>query len=114
MAELESLDIKFVATPDDIPAELGANTLIFLREGEVAGTIALATGDWSSNTAIKTITGLTNNDMLKIAPVSKTDAANWAAANIWVTHSGSAVTFAADTAPSASIAVVYEITRGIL
>jgi len=82
----------------------------------IGGYLNVVVGDWSGSppVATKTITGLTDNDIVKVAPATKTDAANWATANIWVTQSGTTLTFSADTAPTASIAVVYEITKGVL
>lgn len=120
MANLNDLDLKICATEGDIPSEAPEKDQLILVRGEgggaeiIGGTLTLATGDWSGTTATKTITGLTDNDIVKVAPVSKTDATNWATANIWVTQSGTTLTFTADTAPTVSIAVIYEITKEVL
>lgn len=84
-----------------LPASLG-----------VSGSVTIQAGDWSSGIATKTFSALGNYDLIEFYPTTITDKTNASAADIFVSASGTTVTFTATTTPSVAITFNYFITRG--
>ena len=78
----------------------------------VSGTVTIAVADWDNGEATKAFAALGNYDMITFSPSTSTDKTNAANADIFVSASGSAVTFSATNTPNADITFNYFITRG--
>ena len=77
-----------------------------------SGSVTIATSDWSSNIATKTFADLGTYDLIQFYPATTTDKTNASNADIFVSASGSTVTFTATNTPTANITFNYFISQG--
>lgn len=78
----------------------------------ISGSVTLATSDWSNKVCTKTISGLGSNDAIFFTPSSSSDKTALQNADVFVSVSGTTVTFTATTLPVADISLSYFISRG--
>lgn len=76
------------------------------------GSVVIATSDWNNGIATKTISDLGLYDIIQFYPATSTDKTNATNADIFVSASGTTVTFTVDTTPTANITFNYCIIRG--
>lgn len=78
----------------------------------VSGILTIAVADWDNGEATKTVSSLGNYDLIQFFPATATDKTNATNADMWVSVSGTTITFTAQNTPSADITFNYFINRG--
>ena len=77
------------------------------------GSITIAASDWNNGEATKTISNIGIYDIIQFYPATSTDKTNATNADIFVSASGTTVTFTATTTPTENIKFNFCIIRGM-
>jgi hypothetical protein len=73
--------------------------------------ITISVTDWTGTTATKTVTGLTAASSVDIIYPTRNDSEIWAENGVFVSHSGTDLTFTAKSAPADDINLIIEILK---